>query len=189
MPVNRPLPIAVAVLCGIALVGAACGGATQSARPKTTTTTTRTPAVTGLRQVVSAGRLRFTVPSSWTVRYGMCRCDWGEPGTATLDNGHQTGGVECSCPLLSGTAPSAVHLYEGQGGLAPGGSPTIINGARASVGIDHSTATLTVTFPGVDQWITMSPGPLSTSASITSQQVAQEQEILATVTVVPGGGA
>ena len=188
----RSIPLRAAVLCGIAALGTACGAATQSVRSTTTTTTTTTttrpPAEADLQQVVSAGRLKFTIPSSWTVGYGMCRCNWGEPGTATLNNGHQSGGVECSCPMVSGTAPSGLHLYEGQGGLVPGGAPTEINGVRAFVMMDPSTATLTATVPGVDQWITIGPGPPSTSESITAQQVAQEKAILATVTAVPGSG-
>jgi hypothetical protein len=194
MTAMRSIPMGAAVLLASAALGAACGGATQSthATPTTTsatTTTTQPPAVTGLQKVVTAGRLTFTIPSSWTVGYGTCRCNWGAPDTAVLDNGHQNGGVLCSCPAESTTAPSALHLYEGQGGLTPGGRPTEINGVRATVVTDPSTATLTATFPGVDQWITIGPGPSSTSGSITAQQAAREREILATVTLVPGGGS
>ena len=186
----RWLPMRAAWLCGIAALATACGGAGQADRSTTTTTaptTTTRPSTGGeLRQVVSVGRLKFSVPSSWTVGHGTCRCNWGAPGTATLDNGHQSGGVECSCPMESGTAPSALHLYEGQGGLTAGGTPTVINGARVLVVTDPTTATLTATVPGVDQWITIGPGPPSTSASVTADQVAQERAILASVTVVPG---
>ena len=189
MTAMRSIPMGAAVLIASAALGTACGGTTQSAHSTPTTTTTRQPpAVTGLQQEVTAGRLRFTIPSSWTVGYGTCRCNWGAPDTAMLDNGHQNGGVLCSCPAESTTAPSALHLYEGQGGLAPGGRPTELNGVRATVATDPSTATLTATFPGVDQWITIGPAPSSTSGSITAQQADQEREILATVTLLPGGG-
>ena len=42
---------------------------------------------------------------------------------------------------------------------------------------------MTVTFPGVDQWITISPGPLSANLSTRLYQVAIERQILATFTV------
>lgn len=190
MTVVRSVPIRTAVLCGIAVLGTACGAATQSARsaPTTSTTTTRPPpAAAELRRAVTAGRLRFTVPSSWTVGHGICRCNWGPPGTVTLDNGKQIGEVECSCPMESATAPSALHLYEGQGGLVPGGRSTVINGVRAFVESDPMAATLTATFPTVGQWFTISPGPPPTSGSGIARQVVQEDEILATVTVVPAG--
>ena len=182
----QPSRLGGAVLCGIAVLGTACGGATRSARPPTTT---RPPTATDLHQVVAAGRLTFAVPSSWTVGHGTCRCGWGTPGTATLDNGTRTPGVMCSCPMESGNAASGLHLYEGHGGLDPGGTPTVINGVRALVALDPSTATLTATFPLVDQWITVAPGPQSTSGPVIARQVALERRILATVTVVPGGQA
>ena len=69
-------------LCVVAAVGTACGGAAQSIH---STTTTRPPAAASLQQVVTAGRLTFKLPSSWTVDYGTCRCGWGKPNTATLD--------------------------------------------------------------------------------------------------------
>jgi hypothetical protein len=83
--------------------------------------------------------------------------------------------------MESSDAPSGLHLYEGQAGLISGGSPTVINGLRALVGLDTSNATLTATFPGIDQWITISPAPLSRNPSSTLQQVVLEKEILATV--------
>ena len=186
------------MLCGIAVLGTACGGAVQSTHPATThpatthpATTTRPIATSDLQQVVSAGRLTFALPSSWAVGYGTCRCGWGAPGTATLGNGQQTPGVMCSCPMESGTAPSALHLYEGHGGLVPGGIPTEIHGVRVLVALDPSTATLSATYPVVDQWITIGPAPQSTSGSVTAQQVALERQVLESVAVVPGspGGA
>ena len=178
-------PLSTSALCFVGVLGTACGGAAQSIHP---TTTTRPLATASLQQVVTAGRLTFTIPTSWTVGYGACRCGWGEPDTATLDNGPQGGGVVCSCPAEGFDVPSGLHLYEGQAGLVPGGRPTTINGTQALVGLDTSNATLTATFPGVDQWITISPAPPSRTASSKLQQVALEKQILATVQVVPGSG-
>jgi len=178
-------PLRITALSVVSVLGAACGGVSQSAHP---TTTTRPTAVTSLQQVVTAGRLMFAIPSTWTVGHGVCRCGWGHPNTATLDNGDQGGGVTCSCPSEASDAPSGLHLYEGQGGLVPGGGPTTVNGIQSLVGLDASTATLTATFPSVDQWITIRPAPPSRTATGTLQQVALEKLILATVKVVPDGG-
>lgn len=172
------------VLCALAVLGTACGGAARSIH---STTTTRLPPAASL-QGVAAGRLTFKLPSSWRVGYGMCRCGWGEPSTATLDNGPQGGGVACSCPNESGDPPSGLHLYEGHTGLISGGTPTVINGLQALVGLDTSNATMTATFPGVDQWITISPAPPSRTRLTNLQQVALEKQILATVEAVPGSG-
>jgi hypothetical protein len=136
-----------------------------------------------LQQVIKAGRLMFKLPHSWAVGYGFCRCAWGKPDTATLENGPQKGGVACNCPAESSTAPSGLHLYEGQSGLISGGRPTVINGLQALVSLDTSNATMTATFPGVSQWITISPGPQSAAVSTRLQQVAVERQILATFTV------
>jgi hypothetical protein len=59
------------------------------------------------------------------------------------------------------------------------------------VALDPSTATLSATYPVVDQWITIGPAPQSTSGSVTAQQVALERQVLESVAVVPGspGGA
>lgn len=171
-------PLRASALCAIAVLVAACGGAARSIHP---TTTTRPLAAASLPRAVIAGQLTFKIPSSWTVEHGTCRCGWGEPSTATLDNGPQEGGVACSCPMESSDAPSGLHLYEGQAGLISGGKPTEINGLRALVGLDMSKATITATFPGVDQWITISSAPPSRKASDKLQQVALERQILATV--------
>src|SRR5664280_728171 len=171
-------------VCMIAILGSACG-AVQSNH---SSTTTRSPPTASLQQVVTSGRLTFRLPSSWTVGYGTCRCGWGKPDTATLNNGPQGGGVTCSCPLERSDAPSGLHLYEGQSGLISGGKPTMINGIHTLVGLNTSSATLTATFPGVDQWITISPAPSSRTASSTLQQVAQERQILAAVTAAPESG-
>lgn len=173
-------------LCVVAVLATACGAAKQSVHP--TTTTTRAPAGVPLRKVVTAGRLTFRIPSSWTVGYGTCRCGWGKPDTATLNNGPQRAGVVCNCPAEAGDAPSGLHLYEGQAGLVSGGTPTTINGIRSLVGLSPATAALTATFPGVDEWITINAAPASSTASGTQQQVALEKEILATVKAFPGGG-
>ncbi len=176
-------PLKASVLCVVAVLATACGGVAQSVHPATTT---RPSASAPQQQVVTAGRLTFAVPSSWTVGYGACRCGWGEPGTVTLDNGPQGGGVTCNCPEEAGDAPSGLHLYEGQSGLVPGGTPTTINGIGSLVRLDRSNAVLTATFPGVDQWITIGPAPPSSTASVKEQQVALEKRILATVELVPG---
>jgi hypothetical protein len=42
---------------------------------------------------------------------------------------------------------------------------------------------MTATFPGVNQWITISPGPQSAAVSTRLHQVAIERQILATFTV------
>lgn len=168
----------------IALVCSACGTG-QSTRAATTT---RPPAAASLPQVVDAGRLTFRLPTSWKVGYGTCRCGWGEPDTATLDNGPQEGGVACSCPLEPSDAPSGLHLYEGQSGLVYGGMSTMINGLHVMVGLDTTTATLTATFPDLDQWLTISPAPPSESASDTMEQVALEKQILSTVSAAPPSG-
>jgi len=139
-----------------------------------------------LEQVVRAGQLVFSLPSSWAIGYGTCRCGWGEPDTATLDNGPQGGGVACNCPAEGGNAPSGLHLYVGSAGLIPGGKPAVINGLLASVSLDTSTATMTAIFPGVDQWITISPAPASGSLPTQERQVALERQILATVKMNPG---
>jgi len=65
----------------------------------------------------------------------------------------------------------------------------MINGIQSLVGLDTSTATLTATFPSVNQWITISPAPPSGTATSNRQQVALEKLILATVKMVPGSGA
>jgi len=171
--------------CVVALLASACGGVTTSAP---TTTTTRPGSGAPLTRVVTAGRLAFELPASWTVGYGACRCSWGQPDTATLDNGSEEGGVACNCPMESTTAPSGLHLYEGQGGLVPSGDPTTVDGTRALVALDPAKAALTVTVPGVDQWLTIGPGPMSSTATTTSAQVAVEKEILATISVTPAGG-
>jgi hypothetical protein len=171
-------PLRVSALCVIAILVTACGGTARSIHP---TTTTRPLVAASLQQVVTAGQLSFRIPSSWTVGHGICRCGWGEPSTATLDNGPQVGGVACSCPMESSDAPSGLHLYEGQTGLTSGGSPTVIHGLRALVGLDTSSATLTATFPGVDQWITIGPAPLSKNLASEIQQLVLERQILATV--------
>ena len=126
-------PLKASVLCVVAVLATACGGVAQSVHPATTT---RPSASAPQQQVVTAGRLTFAVPSSWTVGYGACRCGWGEPGTVTLDNGPQGGGVTCNCPEEAGDAPSGLHLYEGQSGLVPGGTPTTINGIGSLVRLD-----------------------------------------------------
>ena len=171
-------PLRTLALCVIAVLVTACGGAARSIHPATTT---RPLAAASLQQAVTAGQLSFKIPSSWTVGQGACRCGWGEPSTATLDNGPQRESVACSCPTERSDAPSGLHLYEGQAGLISGGNPTVINGLRALVGLDTSNATLTATFPGVDQWITISPAPLSRNPSSQLQQVVLEKQILATV--------
>jgi hypothetical protein len=175
-------PLRTAALCVVSVLGAACGGVSQSAHP-----TTRPRAVTSLQQIVTAGRLRFAIPSSWTVGHGYCRCGWGRPDTATLDNGPQRGGVACNCPAEAGDAPPGLHLYAGQGGLIPSGKRMTINGVQSLVGLDTSTAALTATFPSVNQWITISPAPPSGTATSNLQRVQLEKLILATVKVVPGG--
>jgi len=91
------------------------------------------------------------------------------------------------CPEESGTAPSGLHLYEGQSGLVSGGSPTTINGLQAFVALDTSSVTMTVTFPGVGQWMTISAAPAARTRSDEIQQVALERQIVATVEVAPGG--
>ncbi len=165
----------------VAVLGAGCGGAAPSAHP----TTTR-PSAPGTQRQVAAGRLTFTVPSSWTVGEGVCRCGWGRPDTATLDNGPQGGGVTCNCPSEAEDVPSGLHLYEGQGGLLPGGRATTVHGVKALVGLDSSTATLTATFPDIDQWITIGPAPPPGTDSNRLQQIALEKRILGSVTMVPG---
>ena len=179
----RLLPVRAPTLCVVAVVVAACGGAAQSVHPATT----RSAAPDRLTHVVRAGRLAFTLPSSWAVGQGVCRCGWGVPDTATLDNGPQGGGVVCYCPAESGTAPSGLHLYEGSTGLLPGGRPTVIDGVRALVTVDASTAMMTASFPAVDQWISISPAPAPGTRSVRSRQAALERKILATVRVDPDG--
>jgi hypothetical protein len=163
-------------------MAAACGGAEQSVRPSTTT---RPRALAALQQVVRTGQLTFKLPSSWVVAFGSCRCGWGTPDTATLDNGPQTEEVTCSCPAEAANALSGLHLYEGSTGLIPGGKPTVINGLRVLVSLDTSNAMMTATFPGVDQWITINPAPTSESRSTLLQQAAIERDILATVDLDP----
>ncbi len=79
------------------------------------------------------------------------------------------------------TAASGLHLYEGSTGLLPGGKAEVINGLQALVSLDTATATMTATFPGVDQWITISPAPLSGTPSVGLRQMALETQILAAV--------
>jgi len=181
-------PMRTSLLCVVAVLATACGGAAQSVHP---TTTTRPLDTAALQQVVTAGRLTFNLPSSWTVGHGVCRCGWGMPDTATLDNGLQEGGVECNCPAELSGVPSGLHLYEGQSGLISGGGSMTINGVQAYVSLDASTATMTATFPGVDQWMTINPAPAAGTPSARLQQIALEKEILSTVKLVPSdsGGA
>jgi hypothetical protein len=175
-------PLRTSLLCILAVLAAACGGTAQSVHP---TTTTRPLDGPSLQQAVTAGRLTFKLPSSWVVSHGTCRCAWGEPDTATLNNGPQRGEVACGCPAESSIAPSGLHLYEGQTGLISGGRPTMIDGTRALVGLDTLRATLTVTIPGVDQWITIGPAPSSSTLYVNTQQIALEKQILKTIKVVP----
>ncbi len=167
-------------LCLVAVGAAACGGAAQSVH---STTTSHTVVSARLPQMVTVGHLQFELPASWKVGYGTCRCGFGQPDTATLDNGPQGGGVECSCPAEISSARSGLHLYEGQTGLIPGGTPTVLRGLQALVSLDTANATLTATFPGLDQWIMISPAPPAESPSIHRQQFAVEKEILGTVSV------
>ncbi len=83
-------------------------------------------------------------------------------------------------------AASGLHLYEGSTGLIPGGKPEVINGLQALVSVDTTTATMTATFPGVDQWITISPAPPPGTPSARLRQLALETQILATVKSDPG---
>ena len=167
----------IPTLCAIALLSSACGGAGKSVD---STTTSRPTGSDHLQQVVTAGSLTFKVPLSWTVGYGLCRCAWGSPNTVTLDNGPQSGRVVCNCPEMSDDAPSGLHLYEGQAALVAGGRPIVINNLHAFVSIDTSNATVIATFPSVDQWITIGPGPQSAKSSTRLNQVAIERQILAT---------
>jgi len=167
-------------LCALAVWGTACGGVVQSVH---STTTTRPVGSDSLHQVIKAGQLIFKVPLSWAVGYGACRCAWGVPNTATLNNGPQEGGVACSCPEMSDNAPSGLHLYEGHSGLVAGGRPTVINDLHALVSMDTSNETVVATFPSVDQWVTIGPGPQSANTSTRLNQVAIERQILATFTV------
>jgi len=176
-------PFGAAALCVVAVIGAACGGAAQSV-PQTTTI--RPVTSVSLEQAVRAGQLILQLPASWSVGSGTCRCGWGIPDTATLDNGPQAGGVLCSCPMESATAASGLHLYEGSTGLIPGGKPEVINGLQALVSVDPSTATVTATFPGVDQWITISPAPPAVTLSTRQGQVVLETQILAAIKSDPG---
>lgn len=171
-------------LCALALLGAACGGGMQSVH---STTTTRAETSVPLTRVIKAGGLTFRIPRSWAVGYGVCRCAWGMPDTATLDNGPETGGVACNCPSESSDAPSGLHLYEGQSGLTPGGQSGMINGLQAVVSLDTSDATLVATVPAINQWVTISPGPLPASRSTRQQDVTIERQILATFTANPDG--
>jgi hypothetical protein len=164
----------------------ACGGAATSGHAPSTVPPA-TSSASPLPKKVEAGHLTFRLPASWVVGYGTCRCSWGSPATATLDNGPQQGGVVCNCPEESATAPSELHLYEGQGGLVGGGRPTVIDGSQATVSVDPSTTTVTATFPAVDQWITISPAPEPRPALGDLTQLALEQRILATVTVNAAG--
>jgi|GEM_PF-5649370 len=174
------------LLCVVAVLVSACGSTTESAH---STSTTRPPTSTLLGQVVDSGHLTFKLPSSWLVSHGTCRCGWGEPATATLDNGPPTGGVACSCPAEVSSAPSGLHLYEGQGGLLRGGTPTTVNGVRALVSLDLARATLTATFPDQDQWISISPAPSAKTIADTLGQATLERQILATVNVIPANSA
>jgi hypothetical protein len=158
----------------MAVMVTACGGPARSIHP---TMSTPPPAAAAPQQTITAGQLTFEIPSSWDVEHGTCRCGWGQPDTATLDNGPQQGGVACNCPMESSAAPSGLHLYEGQGGLISGGRLTVINGLRARVELDTSDAALTAVFPEIDQWMTISPDPLSRKI----QPIALEKRILATV--------
>lgn len=164
-------------LCAIAVLGAACGGGVQSVH---STTATRPPTSIPLPQVIRAGRLMFKLPLSWAVSHGVCRCAWGLPDTATLDNGPEEGGVACNCPEESSDAPSGLHLYEGDSGLTSDGKPTVINDLQAVVSLDTSTATMTASFPAINQWITISPGPQPAEVATRLHQVAIERQILAT---------
>ncbi len=171
-------------LCAIAVLATACGGAARSIH---STTTTRPLATASLEQPVTAGRLTFKLPSSWIVGSGVCRCGWGTPDTATLDNGPQEEGVSCNCPAELSGVPSGLHLYEGQSGLISGGSPMTINGLDVLVSLDTSNATLTATFPSIDQWMTISPAPSAATVTTDLQQVALERQILSTVSAAPSG--
>jgi hypothetical protein len=102
------------------------------------------------------------------------------PNTATLDNGPEEGGVACGCPEEAGDGPSGLHLYEGESGLSPDGKSELINGLQAVVSLDTSNATLTATFPAINQWVAISPGPQSADASTRLRQVTIEKQILAT---------
>ena len=167
-------------VCAITALAAACGGGAQSVH----SATTRPETSISLPQIVRAGRLAFKLPLSWAVSHGICQCAWGMPDTATLDNGPRDGGVACSCPEESSDAPSGLHLYEGESGLGSGGKPTVINGLQANVSLNTSNATMIATFPGINQWVAISPGPPSTDVATRQHQVAVERQILATFTAI-----
>ena len=93
--------------------------------------------------------------------------------------------MACNCPAESSNAPSGLHLYEGYTGLIPGGKPAVIHGLQALVSVDASKGTMTATFPGVDQWITIGPAPPSVASSTDLRQIALEKAILSTVQVDP----
>jgi hypothetical protein len=175
-------PLRVLAVGAIAVLAAACGGGTESVH---STTTTRPQPSVSLPQVITAGSLTFRLPQSWAVSHGVCRCGWGIPDTATLDNGPEQGGEECGCPEESTDVPSGLHLYEGEAGFDSDGKPTVINDLHAVVLVDASRAIVTATFPSIDQWVTISPGPQSADGPTRQHQVAIERQILATMRVKP----
>jgi hypothetical protein len=56
----------------------------------------------------------------------------------------------------------------------------VINHLQAVVSMDASTATMSATFPKINQWVTIAPGPQTTDVTTRQHQVAIERQILAT---------
>ena len=78
-------------------------------------------------------------------------------------------------------APSGLHLYEGSSGLVLAGRTEDVHGLTVDVWSDPGTAQLRAAFPTLDQWMTISPEPLSRDPGTTQGQAALEREIVATV--------
>ena len=125
--------------------------------------------------------LRLSIPSKWIVGSGVCRCGWGPPGSAILNNGPENSTPLCSCPPELTDSPSAIHLYAGLGRLSGIGRVVYEHGIRALVDYDRRTARFRIEVPSKNLWISMSPAPASKRASTVAYQASLERQIFLSI--------
>jgi hypothetical protein len=76
---------------------------------------------------------------------------------------------------------SVLNLYAGKGGLVPGGRRVTINGLRGQISVNRTKASVSVTFPDLNDWISISAFPTAHSAAKVARQVGLELQIVDSV--------
>jgi hypothetical protein len=160
-------------------------GCSSSAAVKNPSPTTTAPS--DLPKVVTSDRIAFGVPITWKVVSSTCRCPWDHP-EAVINGGREAGGIACSCPMEQANSPSTLNLYAGSAGLAPGGQVADINGLRAKISVNRRNASVSATFPDLDDWISIRAFPAARSATEVARQVALELQIVDSVRAASSGG-